>query len=64
MDDADFEKRLKIAYFRGVTNQLLERKLITPEELKKISKYLEKMEADLIAAKPRKNAPTRKLTTV
>ena len=64
MNDADFEARVKIACFRTITNQLFERNLITQEELKKINKRLEKMEAGLIMAKPRKTAPHRKLTTL
>lgn len=64
MNDADYRERMRISYFRAITNQLFERSLITQEELKKINKHLEKMEANLIMAKPRKTAPHRKLTTL
>ena len=52
MDNERFNERLKIAYFRAVTNRLRERGLITREEFDKIVKSIEQSEADLIAAKP------------
>ncbi len=61
VDNAGFEERLKIACFRGITSQLLERNLITPDELRKINKHLEKLETDLIGAKPRNLERQRKL---
>ncbi len=64
VDNTGFEERLKIICFRAITNQLYEKNLITQEELQRINDLLERMEADLIVAKPRKTAASRILTTL
>ncbi len=50
MKSSLFEEHLKICAYRLITENLLEKNLITPEEAAKVKKHISKMEIDLIKA--------------
>ena len=57
-----FEERLKICMFRSIAEEMRERHLITEAEFRVISKKIDRMEIDLVTAKPYKEKRNRKLT--
>ncbi len=61
-NNQQFDDRLKIVAFRAITDQLLERHLITEDEFRKISQRIERMENNLLAGKPLPQKPQHSAT--
>ena len=63
VNNSRFDELFKISIYRDITEQLLERKLITEREYEKIIHRIDTMEVDLIKPAPA-NSQHRRTNTV